>query len=92
MWTFSGKHPMVNSFTIEFQSTNDPAMPLRMAEHPLRIYRRYGTRQTVLYAGVDPLRMQTEVTGPQFGFEYRLVDIREMDGDRLPGRTCYASG
>jgi predicted transposase YdaD len=70
---------------IEIQSANDPAMPLRMAEYALRLYRRLGKfpYQTVLYVGSDPLRMSAELTHPELRFKYRLVDIREMDGQRL---------
>jgi hypothetical protein len=70
---------------IELQSANDRAMPLRMAEYCLRIYRQLGRfpRQTVLYVGKEKLRMEAGLAGPQVAFRYALVDLREIDGERL---------
>jgi hypothetical protein len=70
---------------IELQSTNDGSMPLRMAEYCLRVYRlfeRFPT-QILLYVGEDPVRMQSELIGRDQWFRYRLMDIRELDGERL---------
>jgi len=69
---------------IELQSANDGAMPLRMAEYCLRIYRQFGgfPRQTVLYVGKEKVRMAAELVGPRFSFQYDLVDIRGIDGER----------
>jgi predicted transposase YdaD len=70
---------------VELQSSNDPAMPLRMAEYCLGVYRLFGRfpRQVVLYVGEPQLRMDTELRGPGMLFQYRLIDIRTLDGDRL---------
>jgi hypothetical protein len=70
---------------IELQSTNDPAMALRMLEYCVAIYRRYSRfpEQIVLYVGEAPLRMAGGFSGPHLWFECRVVDIRELDGDRL---------
>ena len=70
---------------IELQSANDRAMPLRMAEYCLRIYRQWERfpRQTVLYVGKDKMRMEAELAGPHVSFRYALVDLREIDGERL---------
>jgi len=70
---------------LELQSGNDDAMPLRMAEYCLGVFRLFGRfpRQVVLYVGEPPLRMQKELRGPDVLFEYRLIDIRMLDGDRL---------
>ncbi len=70
---------------IELQNQNDIAMPLRMAEYCLRIYRTQGKfpRQIVLYVGVDRLRMKAELVGPRLSFRYDLIDIRDMDGEAL---------
>src|SRR5947207_3360909 len=40
-------------------------------------------RQVLLYLGEAPLRMESELRGPDVWFRYRTVDIRELDGDRL---------
>ena len=69
---------------IELQSMNDPAMALRMAEYRLAIYRRHKRfpRQIVVYVGPKPMAMSCELPG-LVGFRYELVDMREVDGDRL---------
>ena len=70
---------------IELQTTNDPKMALRMAEYYLAIYRLFGRfpRQIVLYVGDGPLSMQSELRGANHWFRYELVDIRELDGEKL---------
>src|SRR5205807_9669039 len=46
---------------LELQSTNDPQLPLRMAEYSLRVYRRFERfpQQIVLYVGEAEMRMPT---------------------------------
>jgi len=75
---------------LELQSSNDGAMPLRMAEYALGIFRlfRQFPRQVLVYVGEVPLRMETELQGPEFSFRYRAVDIRTLDGDRLLESTA----
>jgi predicted transposase YdaD len=70
---------------LELQSSNDPRMPLRMAEYCLRVFRQFQKfpRQIVLYVGSAALKMEAELNGPALRFSYRLVDIRELDGERL---------
>ena len=70
---------------IELQSTNDASMPIRMALYGLRIYLRHGRfpRQVVLYVGEAPIRMAASLSLPGLTYEYKLLDIRELDGDRL---------
>lgn len=70
---------------LELQSGNEAAMPLRMAEYCLRVFRLFGKFpcQILLYVGEAPLRMASELRGPKVWFEYRTVDIRDLDGDRL---------
>src|ERR1700737_2508520 len=65
---------------IELQSTNDPSMPLRMAEYALAIFRQLGRlpKQIALYVGMPAVRMETRLAGPGFAFEYELVDIRSL--------------
>jgi uncharacterized protein DUF4351 len=60
-------------------------MPLRMAEYCLGVFRLFGKfpRQVLLYVGEAPLRMDSELRGPDVSFRYRAIDIRNMDGDRL---------
>src|SRR5271166_3843460 len=70
---------------IELQSSNDPTMALRMAEYCLRVFRLFGRfpRQIVLYPGEAPMNMQAKLNGPALSFAYRLVDIRDLDGERM---------
>ena len=70
---------------VELQSGNDNAMPLRMAEYSLGVFRLLGRfpRQIVLYVGEPEMRMQNKLLGSGVFFEYSLIDIRTLDGDRL---------
>src|SRR4051812_46199799 len=70
---------------LELQSSNDAAMPLRMAEYCLGVFRLFDKfpRQAVLYVGEPPMRMATELRGSDVWFRYRAIDIRELDGDEL---------
>jgi predicted transposase YdaD len=70
---------------IELQSRNEKDFPLRMAEYLFGIGLRYGRlpRQVALYVGEAPLRMKDRVEGPDLSVRFHLVDIRELDGERL---------
>jgi hypothetical protein len=70
---------------LELQSSNDAAMPLRMIEYCLGVRRLFGQfpRQILVYVGEAPMRMESKLRGPDLSFEYRLIDIRTLDGDRL---------
>jgi len=70
---------------LELQSGNEPTMSLRMAEYSLAVFRLFGKfpRQVLLYVGEAPLRMDSELRGPDVWFRYRTIDIRDLDGDRL---------
>jgi predicted transposase YdaD len=72
-------------FHVELQSGNEAAMALRMAEYCLGVLRLYGKfpRQVVLYVGEAPLGMDSELLGPDVSFRYRMIDIRDLDGDHL---------
>lgn len=60
---------------------HDEDMAARMAEYALAIYWKFRKRpeQLVLYVGDAPLRMK----GQFWGFECRILDIREFDGAGL---------
>ena len=70
---------------IELQSTNDPSMPLRMLEYALAIHRKHCRfpDQVVLYVGRKPLRMKASLTARGIRFHYKLIDLREIDGEKL---------
>ena len=56
-----------------------------MLEYCIGVQRLYGQfpRQILLYVGEAPMRMESELRGPNLLFQYRLIDIRTLDGDRL---------
>ncbi len=70
---------------IEMQSSNEAGMAARMLEYAAAINRQFGKipQQLVLYVGRGKLRMKTELPGHGWSFRCRIVDIRELDGDRL---------
>ncbi len=80
-----GELPDGNLVHIELQSQNEKDFPLRMAEYLFGIRRKYGKlpRQVALYVGEAPLRMKDRVEGPDVSVRFHLVDIRDLDGERL---------
>jgi len=74
-----------NLLHIELQSSNDSLMNLRMAEYALQIYRLYAQfpRQLVLYTGNAPSLMKSGFVEPSFSTRYAVVDIRDLDGEKL---------
>src|SRR5579863_6208070 len=80
-----GELPDGNLVHIELQSRNEKDFPLRMAEYLFGIGRQYGRlpRQVALYVGEAPLRMKDRVEGPDVSVRFHLVDIRDLDGERL---------
>jgi hypothetical protein len=75
---------------VELQSTNDAEMALRMLEYAAAIRRRFGRfpAQLVLYVGMGKMRMKTTIQEASVHFRYRLVDVRELDGERLLASAC----
>jgi hypothetical protein len=80
-----GELPDGNLVHIELQSRNEKDFPMRMAEYLFGIGLRYGRlpRQVVLYVGEAPLRMKDCVEAPGVSVQFHLVDIRDLDGERL---------
>ena len=70
---------------IELQSTNDPAMQVRMIEYGLRVFRlfRRFPEQILLYVGDAPMSMERQLSFPTLSYTYQLVDIRDLGGERL---------
>jgi hypothetical protein len=70
---------------VELQSTNDPLLPLRMAEYSLRVYRihRRFPEQYVLYVGAEKMKMGAELKGPNHLCRYKIFDVRDLDGEAL---------
>lgn len=70
---------------IELQSSNHPRMAVRMLEYcldVLRMFDRY-PMQVLLYVGDTPATMETMLHGPRLDYSYRLVDVRDLDAQRL---------
>jgi hypothetical protein len=78
-------HQEPDLIRIELQSTNDPQVPLRMAEYSLGVYRKFQRfpRQIVLYAGEAGMRIPTELAGRDHVCRYTLIDIRTLDSEPL---------
>src|SRR5215471_4988101 len=70
---------------LELQSGNTKDMAIRMLEYGLAALRKYHSfpMQVCLYVGEEPARMKTELRGPHLEYSYRLVDVRDLDGERL---------
>jgi hypothetical protein len=77
---------------IEFQSSNDPLMALRMVEYSLAIRRKYREYpvQLVLYVGNQKLRMKAELRTHAMIFRYALLDIRDLDSEPLLASEGFA--
>ena len=72
-------------YHFELQSYNDPGIGLRMAEYKLGTKRLTGKfpRQFVLYVGEAPMNMPAELSGEDILIRYRLLDLRDLDGEEL---------
>jgi hypothetical protein len=71
---------------LELQSGNSKDdMAIRMLEYGLAALRKYHSfpTQVCLYVGERPAKMKTELRGPHLEYSYRLVDVRDLDGERL---------
>lgn len=71
---------------IEFQSTNDPTMAVRMLLYRalmMRKFRGYDTVQWVIYVGEDRLKMNNKLVENGIVFWFNLIDAREIPCDRL---------
>jgi len=75
---------------IERQSTNDPEMAPRMLEYAAAVRRQFGCYplQVVLYVGTAPMRMSSTIEEEGVSFRCRLIDVRELDGERLLASDC----
>src|ERR1017187_6741527 len=78
--------------SLELQSGNDAAMPLRMAEYCLGIFRLFGRlpRQVVLYVGEPQMRMENELRGVDVLFWYGLIDMSACELEDVSMRVLDA--
>jgi predicted transposase YdaD len=77
---------------VEVQIGNEAEMPFRMLEYYVALRRVYGEpiRQTVLYVGREPLRMEAAFVSESTRHEYSIVNLREMDGEELLASEDWA--
>jgi hypothetical protein len=70
---------------VELQAKNEPDMGRRQAEYYLGFHRLVGEHvdQIMLYVGREPLRMRPVFETPTMRYEFRLLDIRDVDGEPL---------
>lgn len=70
---------------VELESHNSAELPRRVAEYYLGFHRHLKAHieMVVLYVGKEPLRMAPRFQTPSMRFDYRLLDIREFDGEPL---------
>ena len=70
---------------LELEAGNTRHLGRRVAEYYLGFHRRLGAHveMVVLYVGKRPLRMTGAFTTRSMRFEFRLLDMREFDGEPL---------
>ncbi|MBF0590821.1 MAG: Rpn family recombination-promoting nuclease/putative transposase [Nitrospirae bacterium] len=74
-----------NIVQLELQSTNDSNMLGRMYLYSAFIYNQHKRlpMQIVLYVGNKPLNMENSVELGLIKYAYKLIDMRNVDGDQL---------
>ncbi len=74
-----GRKPFI--LHIEFQSTNDPRMPRRMAAYDYMLHLQYNLEviSIVIYIGEKKMSMKDSVRFNKNFYRYRLIDIRDID-------------
>ena len=70
---------------LEFMSENQKFFELRMAGYYVEIYQAWGRhpRQALVYVGRPKLRMGGHFKSPTLTFRFRVVDLRELNGERF---------
>lgn len=70
---------------VEIQTSNEAGMGFRMLEYYTGLYRlqRAHVEQTMLYVGREALRMADAFETPSTQHCFRIVNLREMDGEDL---------
>src|SRR6266542_5118282 len=69
---------------LEFMSMNRRFFELRMAGYYVEIYQASGRHpyQVLVYVGREKLRMGGHFKSPTMSFRFRVVDLRELNGER----------
>ncbi|KJR40922.1 Transposase (putative), YhgA-like protein [Candidatus Magnetoovum chiemensis] len=78
VWLRDGSVVIVH---IEFQTTNDENMPLRMLRYWIHIKERYKLpiEQFVYYIGKEPLKMADRIVEGNTAHHYRIIDMKTVD-------------
>ena len=68
---------------LEWQSTNDPQMAVRMATYDLWLFQTYNleVKGLVLYVGIQPLRMHNHISFFGFSYTFEAIDTKRLDPD-----------
>ncbi|HLC15960.1 MAG TPA: hypothetical protein VJL89_07010 [Thermodesulfovibrionia bacterium] len=68
-------------FHLEFQSSYDSTMLLRMLEYNFLIYQQYGkeAKQLLLYVGDEPAEFKHEINLTHLKYSYSVQDIKDID-------------
>ncbi|HUQ91001.1 MAG TPA: hypothetical protein VM120_04910 [Bryobacteraceae bacterium] len=74
-----------NLFHMELQGDNDSDMGRRMLGYYAAAWMRFGVppMQVVLYVGAARLTMLNRLKQPGLDFEYKLIDIRDLDAEEF---------
>jgi len=77
---------------VEIQTSNDAKIPLRMLDYYVGFHRVLGehVEQTLLYVGREPLRMDAAFISPSTRHEFKILNLREMDGSALLASDDWA--
>ena len=72
-------------FHMEFQTSNESAMPYRMLDYYVALLKKYESapRQVVLYLGNDPQSMQDKLDLESLQFRYSILDLGTLDAEEL---------
>jgi predicted transposase YdaD len=68
-------------FHLEFQSSYDPSMLLRMLEYHFLIFQQYGkeAKQLLLYVGDEPAEFENKINLTHLQYSYGVQDIKDID-------------
>jgi len=72
-------------FHLEFQTSNDVLMPLRMLKYYIYLYQAYNKEpiQLVLFVGNNSLSMPNSIKTDRLSFSYELKNIKDIDCKEL---------
>jgi hypothetical protein len=80
-----GERPNGDLVGVEIQTENQTNFGFRIGEYQYSVANRFGRmpRQIIPFIGPDRLTMPGEIEGPDYYLRFHIVDIRNLDGERL---------